>query len=338
MGGSLRGMAFVLVASVSLVLQVAPAGATTTLRVDPLIQGAFLGVPPLPGSPNGFLSISNASTGGSTATVTSLRLTPSCGSLTPSPSLTCSAPDRGVFAIQDLGPYDGGGSCGGKTFTATESDPATGELTISPSSPIALPDSGYCSLSYDAVALRLPTVDVDPVRQYRQTAVLARATATSAESPGGVAGFGASPADVYPPDLPAVDCGVRMRARKGRRRIHPVLTGLKGSTRCEVGKPVVKGWVAKCLPLRHRACAPVGKRTPKALRGFSCEIHFPKKASSRSRRKRRKLTQRDSVGCTRLNQYQELVLEVVFALRPSEVLFARNFKKNDARDKQQDGG
>lgn len=114
-----------------------------------------------------------------TATVTDLRLIPSCGEFVPD----CPDPalqEPGVFQLN--GPFVGTGSPGAvcpTSYTATVIDPATGKVEFTPVGAPPMLDVGEsCTISFTTTTLRVPSFDAEPATPGVQTAQIGSAFAT----------------------------------------------------------------------------------------------------------------------------------------------------------------
>ena len=126
-------------------------------------------------------------------TVSSLTLTPSCGSSFPG----CPSPDLNVFQLS--GPFVGSGSPGAvcpTSYTVSVVNATTGEVQFTPGDgPIQLDVGESCRITFTTTTLRVPSLDASGATAGVQTAVLGTASGVAANTSGG-GGFGSSFATV----------------------------------------------------------------------------------------------------------------------------------------------
>jgi uncharacterized repeat protein (TIGR01451 family) len=127
---------------------------------------------------NATLTLTNNSDGGNLAesvSATGVFLFPSCQAGLG----ICTTPDPGVFTLSATGTGTAG-SCVGDTFTIAESNPATGEWSFTRNGgPFVLGPANnaatkFCTITYQATVLKLPTLDSNAGLTGLQTLQIAR--------------------------------------------------------------------------------------------------------------------------------------------------------------------
>jgi hypothetical protein len=135
----------------------------------------------------GTITVTNTSTSpqssaGTSLTLVSLTLVPSCGQAPLAADCPASVRDPGVVSFNPNATGATGTACAGVPFTVTTTDAAQGKVEFDAASPVLLSNpSGptpSCRVNFTFDILRMPTFDADPTTAGVQTGRLALATAT----------------------------------------------------------------------------------------------------------------------------------------------------------------
>ncbi len=97
----------------------------------------------------------NSSAGdGNPLTINSIKLIPSCGTITGG---ACTSLDPGVFHVDAAG--TGAGACAANTFTIAETNVSSGEVTFTPNATIALAPGAVCTINFTVDVVGTPDID-----------------------------------------------------------------------------------------------------------------------------------------------------------------------------------
>lgn len=147
----------------------------------------------------GALRLQNSSTSpnqSESVMVTSIKMTPSCGTQPFGPACSAGALDPGIFQYGATAIGRQGFAAAGIVFNITVIDASTGEVQFTPTSPFSLGPSnsqfGLAFIDFTFSVLKVPTRDASPGQPGIQTAQIGAASGqgTSTGTTGGGSGFG----------------------------------------------------------------------------------------------------------------------------------------------------